>query len=76
MAFMARGGASEVRGAGIVPLVRRARQALPVALVLVIFLVVVAALASTYVGHSRSPYDTCYGTNGRAISCAVLEALR
>jgi hypothetical protein len=58
------------------PLLDRARRLLPVILTLALFILVVTALASTYFGHSRSPYDTCYGTNGRAISCAVIEGLR
>ncbi|MFN2566637.1 MAG: hypothetical protein ABR499_16695 [Gemmatimonadaceae bacterium] len=57
-------------------LAARARQVLPVVIALVLLLLLVAGLASTYVGHSRSPYDTCYATNGRAISCALLEELR
>jgi hypothetical protein len=58
-------------------LIARARDLLPVVLSLALFLVVVAALASTYVGDARGLKNTCYGTNGRAISCSVLEeALR
>lgn len=76
MAFMARGCAGQVRGASVVRVVRRVRHILPVVLALVLLLVLVAGLASTYVGHARSPYDACYGANGRAISCAVLEAVR
>lgn len=34
-----------------------------------------STLASTYFGQSRSPYDICYGPNGRAISCAILDAV-
>ncbi len=58
------------------PLAERARQVVPIVLTLALFLLLVAALASTYVGRSRSPYGTCYGPNGRAVSCAVLEELR
>jgi hypothetical protein len=61
---------------GFTRLTERARQVLPIVLTLVLFLLLVVGLASTYVGHSRSPYDTCYGPNGRAVSCAVLEQLR
>ncbi len=57
------------------PVVERARHLLPVATTLALLVLLLAALASTYFGHARSPYDTCYGPNGRAISCAVLEAL-
>jgi hypothetical protein len=58
------------------PLLDRTRHFLPVVITLVLLLLLVAGLASTYFGHSRSPYDGCYGSNGRAISCAVLEAVR
>jgi hypothetical protein len=58
------------------PVLERTRHLFPVVITLALFLVLVAALASTYFGHARSPYNTCYGTNGRAVSCAVLEALR
>ena len=61
---------------GLTPLRARARHLAPIVITLAIFLLLIAGLASTYVGHSRSPYDSCYGTNGRAVSCAVLEALR
>jgi hypothetical protein len=61
---------------GLAPLVERARDLVPVVVTLALLLLVVAVLASTYFGHSRSPYDGCYGANGRAISCSVLEALR
>jgi hypothetical protein len=58
------------------PLVDRARHFFPIVITLALLLVLVAALASTYFGQGRSPYNTCYGANGRAISCAILEALR
>ena len=61
---------------GLAQVVQRARDFMPVAVTLALLLLLVAALASTYIGHSRSPYDSCYGPNGRAVSCAVLEALR
>jgi hypothetical protein len=61
---------------GFAPFVERARHLFPVAIALALLVVLIAAVASTYFGDSRSPYNTCYGTNGRAISCAVLEALR
>ena len=58
------------------PLAERARQLVPVVLTLALFALLAAALASTYLGRSLSPYDTCYGPNGRAVSCAVLEEVR
>ena len=61
---------------GSATLVERVRQLFPVVMTLALMALLVAALASTYFGHARSPYDTCYGSNGRAVSCAVLEALR
>jgi hypothetical protein len=57
-------------------LLERARSLVPVVVTLALFALLLAAIASTYFGHSRSPYDTCYGANGRAISCAVLDAAR
>lgn len=65
-----------VLAGGFAPLVERARHLVPVVVTLALLLLVVAVLASTYFGHARSPYDGCYGANGRAISCTVLEALR
>jgi hypothetical protein len=59
-----------------IPLAERAREVLPVVLTLVLVLLLIAGLASTYVGRSRSPYDTCYGPNGRAVSGAALEERR
>lgn len=61
---------------GFAPLVERTRHFLPIVITLVLLILLVAGLASTYFGHSRSPYNGCYGTNGRAISCDVLEAVR
>lgn len=54
----------------------RARRFFPVAVALVLFALVVAGIASTYFGDSASPYDTCYGANGRAVACRALEAGR
>ena len=48
---------------------------LPVVITLALAVFLIATLASTYFGHSRSPYDTCYGTNGRAVPCSVVEAV-
>jgi hypothetical protein len=61
---------------GFAPFVERVRQAFPVVATLTLLVLLIAAVASTYFGHARSPYNACYGTNGRAISCAVLEAVR
>lgn len=61
---------------GFSPLVERARHLAPIVITLALFVLLVTGLASTYFGHARSPYNSCYGTNGRAVSCAVLEALR
>ena len=52
----------------------RARHVVPVVVTLTLLVALLAAVASTYFGSSRSPYDTCYGANGRAVSCAVLDA--
>src|SRR5688572_3995172 len=61
---------------GFAQYVERARHLLPVVVTLALAALLVATLAFTYFGHSRSPYDTCYGMNGRAVSCSVLEAVR
>jgi hypothetical protein len=61
---------------GFAPLVERARHLFPIVITLALFLLLVAGLAATYFGHGRSPYDGCYGQNGRAVACAVLEAVR
>jgi hypothetical protein len=61
---------------GLAPFAQRVRHLLPIVITLALLVVLVAALGSTYFGNSRSPYNTCYGTNGRAVSCTVLEALR
>ena len=61
---------------GFAQYVEQVRRLLPVVVTLALTVLLIAALASTYFGHSRSPYDTCYGTNGRAVPCSVLEALR
>jgi hypothetical protein len=61
---------------GFAPLAERARNLVPIVVTLALFLLLLAGLASTYFGHSRSPYDGCVGENGRAIACAVLEAIR
>jgi hypothetical protein len=61
---------------GFAPLVERARHLVPIVITLALFLCLVVGLAATYVGHASSPYDGCYGPNGRAVACAVLKALR
>ena len=60
---------------GLAWYVERVRHLLPIVITLALAVFLIATLASTYVGHSRSPYDTCYGTNGRAVPCSVLEVL-
>jgi hypothetical protein len=57
-------------------LAERVRNVLPVVITLGLLVLLIAMVASTYVGHARSPYNTCYGANGRAVSCSVLEAVR
>src|SRR6266571_5794130 len=42
-----------------------------IAATLALLLGVVAALSTTYVGHSSSPYGVCYASSGRAIPCDV-----
>jgi hypothetical protein len=61
---------------GFTLLLERTRHVIPVVITLVLLVLLIAGLASTYFGHARSPYDGCYGSNGRAVACAVLEALR
>jgi hypothetical protein len=40
---------------------------------MVLLMVVIGLLASTYIGHATSPYGVCYGTSGRSIPCAIAE---
>lgn len=54
----------------------RVRQLLLVVATLTLFVMMVVAIASTYFGHSVSPYNGCIGENGRAVPCDVLEAVR
>ena len=59
---------------GFAKYVERVRHLLAVVITLALAVLLIATLASTYFGHSRGPYDTCYGTNGRAVPCSVLDA--
>lgn len=59
---------------GNVRIARLSRESLrnwPSIVTLLALLVLVVALASTYFGHSPSPYGTCYAASGRAIPCAT-----
>jgi hypothetical protein len=56
------------------PLLGRALRFVPVVVALVLFTLVITGIASSYFGDSASPYDTCFGANGRAVSCRVLQA--
>lgn len=56
--------------------VRHAGDMLPVVIALAIAVSMAAAIASTYVGSSRSPYDTCFGPNERAVPCAWIGKRR
>jgi hypothetical protein len=40
---------------------------------IVLLMVVIGLLASTYIGHATSPYGVCYGASGRSIPCAIAE---
>jgi hypothetical protein len=46
-------------------------ELVPRLLVLLVTILVMGFLASTYVGHSSSPYGTCYAASGRDIPCGV-----
>lgn len=45
---------------------------LAIAVVLLFGLGLTTALASTYFGHSSSPYGNCFGRSGRPAPCAVV----
>jgi hypothetical protein len=55
---------------------QKVRDLVPAVVTLTLFLMLVVAIASTYFGHSSSPYNGCIGENGRAVPCDVLEAVR
>jgi hypothetical protein len=48
-------------------------RALPRALTLSALLVVLVALATTYLGSSSSPYGLCYAPSGRTVPCAAVS---
>jgi hypothetical protein len=37
------------------------------------WLALAAFIASSYVGHSSSPYGTCYAPSGRSIPCELAK---
>ena len=39
---------------------------------IVVLVIVVGLLASTYIGHSSSPYGVCYGRSGRSVPCVIV----
>jgi len=39
---------------------------------LIVLVVMIGLLASTYIGHAKSPYGVCYGESGRSIPCALV----
>jgi hypothetical protein len=41
-----------------------------------ILLTLVTLLASTYIGHSPSPYGACYAPNGRSVPCDIVRQKR
>lgn len=43
------------------------------AIALLLFVTAAAFVASTYFGHSTSPYGTCYSQSGRAVPCEALK---
>jgi hypothetical protein len=46
---------------------------LPAIASLIGWLLLAGLIASTYVGHSPSPYGMCSTTQGRMVSCALLR---
>lgn len=56
---------------------RAAYREITIRIVTILLVVVLAvALASTYFGHSSSPYGVCYGTTGRSIPCEIAHSER
>jgi hypothetical protein len=37
------------------------------------WLLIATLIASSYVGHSSSPYGTCYAPSGRSIPCELAK---
>jgi len=44
------------------------------AFTIALFVALLALIASTYIGHSPSPYGMCFGSTGRTIPCAVAKS--
>jgi hypothetical protein len=42
----------------------------------VLLLVICALIASTYFGHSPSPYGACYAKSGRQVPCELVPRAR
>ncbi|HEY2067479.1 MAG TPA: hypothetical protein VGG84_16100 [Gemmatimonadaceae bacterium] len=40
------------------------------------WLALAAVIASSYLGHSNSPYGVCYNAAGRSVPCAAAAARR
>jgi hypothetical protein len=49
------------------------RSRLAVAATLLGWLLLAGLIASTYVGHSPSPYGACYAANGRSVPCELVH---
>ena len=62
-----------LQSGGVSELGRAIRRDFPRVLAIAALLVVLLALASTYVGHAASPYGTCYAPSGRAIPCELVS---
>jgi len=50
----------------------RARETAARVAMLIVLVVMIGLLASTYIGHAKGPYGVCYGESGRSIPCALV----
>jgi hypothetical protein len=48
------------------------RERLAAGVVVLAWLILAGLIASSYVGHSTSPYGVCYSTAGRSVPCAAV----
>jgi hypothetical protein len=55
----------------LLALFARAGGLAPSLLALLLVVVAAVAIASTYFGHSPSPYGACYRKDGRAVPCEL-----
>lgn len=50
---------------------QRVRENVARAAAIVVLMLVIGLLASTYFGRAKGPYGVCYGQSGRSIPCEL-----